>query len=114
MSWRRTYRDYLRDMEIAALDCLEFIEGMDYGAFNQDRKTQATVAQRIAVIGEAANQIPANIRLQMSGMPWNDVIGMRNKLIHEYYGISIEIIWQTIQEDLPPLRREISRIPASS
>ena len=47
-------------------------------------------------------------------MPWNDVIGMRNKLIHEYYGISIEIIWQTIQEDLPPLRREISRIPAGS
>ena len=114
MSWQRTYRDYLRDMEIAALDCLEFTEGMDYAAFNQDRKTQAAVAQRIAVIGEAANQIPANIRLEMSGMPWDDVIGMRNKLIHEYYGISIEIIGQTIQEDLPPLRREISRILAGS
>lgn len=58
-------------------------------------------------MGEAARHIPANVRRSYPEIPWQDIVDMRNKLVHEYFGIDLEVLWRTVQEDLPPLRDEI-------
>jgi len=61
-------------------------------------------------VGEAVKKIPNSIRDEHSEMPWREIAGMRNKLTHEYFGIDIETIWDTIKEDLPALKEAVSRI----
>ena len=64
----------------------------------------------LEIIGEAVKKIPANIREKYSEIPWREIGGMRDKLIHEYFGVDIETIWDTIHEDLAPLKSLISRM----
>jgi uncharacterized protein with HEPN domain len=81
-------------------------------SFSRDKKTIKAVVRSLEVIGEAANKIPQNIRDSYPEIPWLEIIAMRNRLIHEYFGIDLDIIWQTIEEDLDPLDR-IVRVIAS-
>jgi uncharacterized protein with HEPN domain len=76
---------------------------MTYVSFNQDKRTIDAVIRNLEIIGEAANFIPAQVQDQFPDLPWNKMRGIRNILAHEYFGISISIIWQTIQQDLDPL-----------
>lgn len=102
--------DYLRDIEIAATECLEFIEGLDYEGFAVDRKRLAGVSQRIALTGEAANQISNDVKLFAPSVPWQEMVDMRNKLVHDYYEIRAETIWNTLQDGLPPLIKQVDRL----
>lgn len=107
---RRFYLDYLRDILEAVEDALTFADGMDYPTFHTDRRTNLAVVRALEIMGEAARHIPANIRRDYPEIPWQDIVDMRNKLIHEYFGVDLEVLWRTVQEDLPPLRDEIRRI----
>ena len=71
--------------------------------FTQDEKTVDAVVRNFTVIGEAANNVPEDIQLKYPQVPWADIIGMRNFFVHEYFGVSNEVLWTTIQEDLPAL-----------
>jgi len=106
----RDVRDYLNDILEMIEDINKFIEGMSYENLVNDKKTLYAVIRCLEVVGEAVKKIPDSTRDQYPEMPWQEIAGMRNKLIHEYFGIDIETIWDTIQEDLPALKETVARI----
>ena len=100
---KRTYIDYLKDMLENANRGIFFAQGMDYKTFTKDEKSVYAVIRAVEIIGEATRNIPEEIQSKYKNIPWRDVSNMRNKLVHRYFGIDVEIIWKTIQEDLPDL-----------
>lgn len=104
---QRSYRDYLRDILQAAEEALDFVQGMEFSNFSSDRKTNLAVVRALEVIGEAARHIPQRARRRHPQVSWQDMVAMRNKLIHGYFGVDLEVLWRTVQVDLPPLRDEI-------
>jgi uncharacterized protein with HEPN domain len=68
------------------------------------------IIRRLAIIGEAVNNIPNNFREEYSNIPWREISGMRNILVHEYFGVKMERVWKTTKEDLPDLREKINNI----
>lgn len=106
----RIYIDYLRDMLENANRATQFIEGMDFKAFSKDDKTVYAVIRAVEIIGEATRNIPQEIRTKYPEIPWRDASDMRNKLVHRYFGINLEVIWQTLNEDLPMLATALQEI----
>ncbi len=107
---QRDFKDYIEDIIISIKDIDQFIIGMTYDEFINDKKTFNAVIRSIEIIGEAAKNIPENIAKKYNDIPWNKMAGMRDKLIHGYFGIDIEIVWKTIKDDIPdilPLMQEI-------
>lgn len=107
MSPDREIRDYLEDILQAIADAREFTRGMDLEAFTADRKTVSAVVRSLEVVGEAVKKIPAELRNLRPEVPWTEAAGMRDKLIHEYFGVDLETVWQTVQDDLEGIRQAI-------
>ncbi len=106
----RLYLDYLKDM----LDSIEkaqlFVIGMTYADFAVDAKTVFAVIRALEILGEAAKQIPAEVQSRQPDIPWRDLAGMRDKLIHHYFGVNLTLIWKVVQEDLPLLQPQIKQL----
>jgi len=98
---KREYDDYLRDMLENAEKALSFVKGLDYDGFCKDDKALYAVVRALEIIGEAARQIPENVRQANPEVQWREVAAMRNKLTHEYFGVNTKVVWRTVQEDLP-------------
>ena len=81
----------------------EYTAGMDLMRFSEDRKTIDAVVRNFTIIGEAAIRIPERVIADNPEIPWRDMSDMRNIVVHEYFGVSNKILWETIQSDLPPL-----------
>jgi uncharacterized protein with HEPN domain len=106
----RDYRLYVKDI-VAAIDSIhEFVAGMDSAAFQADDKTASAVVRKLEIIGEATKQIPETMRQSYPEVPWKEMAGMRDKLIHSYFGIDYGLVWRTINERLPQVKRELERI----
>jgi uncharacterized protein with HEPN domain len=86
---------------IAAIQ--EYTAGMNLKSFAEDRKTVDAVVRNFTIIGEAAIRIPEQVIAENPKIPWRDMSDMRNIIVHEYFGVSNKILWETIQSDLPPL-----------
>ncbi len=103
----RDWRLRVEDILEAASRIEAYIAGLDFEQFQADGKTVDAVVRNLEVIGEAAGHL-SRVREEIpSDIPWADVSGMRNVLIHEYFGVDIGILWQTITVDLPPLRASL-------
>jgi uncharacterized protein with HEPN domain len=101
---KREFLDYLEDIIEALNSVMEFVEGMSYSDFMQDDKTTSAVMRKLEIIGEAAKNIPAEIKKKHPQIPWRDMAGMRDKLIHEYFGVDLKRVWRTIEKDLPKVK----------
>ena len=105
----RDYRDYLKDICQAARKALDFIEGVAYEDFAADDKTVYAVVRALEIVGEATKRIPQDVRDRYPQIPWRSMAGIRDKLIHDYVNVSLEVVWRTLTEDLPPLLPMIER-----
>jgi uncharacterized protein with HEPN domain len=98
----------LLDMLTWASHASEFLENMDEAAFSESKLHQAAVTRCVAVVGEAAGRLSRALRDQHPDIPWALIIGMRNKLIHDYGGVALDILWQVAHEELPRLAARIA------
>ena len=94
---------YLLDILIAARKALQFLEGMTWQEFAQSELHQNAVIRPLEIIGEAARRVSQETRDAHSEIPWEQMIGMRHRLIHEYFRVNLATVWETVQNDLPPL-----------
>ncbi|MBI5189085.1 MAG: DUF86 domain-containing protein [Nitrospirae bacterium] len=101
MKWE--YLDYLEDMLDEIKRIGEFVNGLDYKEFFVDTKTVYAVIRSLEIIGEASKKIPRPVKSRHKDIPWKEMSGMRDKLIHEYFGVDLAIVWLVATEELPPL-----------
>lgn len=99
----REWRVRLDDMIQAAERALGYVQGLTYEQFAADPRTIDAVSYAIVVIGEAANALKDVGPRLAPEIPWADIRGMRNKVAHEYFGVDVRVLWQTVGEDLPAL-----------
>lgn len=104
---KRDYWDYLQDILEAIQEIANFIAGMDFETFTKDRKTINAVVRSTKVIGEAATEIPKSLQNRYPNIPWKKMATMSNTLIHKYFGIDLEILWEVASEDIPSLKSPI-------
>lgn len=107
----------LRNWKMRITDILQciakirrFTKGYSFDDFQGDDKTIDSVLRNLEIIGEAARHVPAEIRARYPELPWAEMLTMRNIVIHEYHGVNLSIIWQTVKEDLPALVSPLKRI----
>jgi uncharacterized protein with HEPN domain len=93
-----------------ALKARCFVEGVDFDGFSSNDEKVFAVVRALEVIGEAARHIPRSVRALSTELAWDDIVGMRDKLIHDYMGVDLEVVWRTLQEDLPPLCAALERL----
>ena len=100
-----TNRDnsYLLDILIASRNAITFTEGLSFDDFLESELHQNAVIRPLEIIGEAAGKISQETRSHFPQIPWKLMIGMRNRLIHDYLDIDLKTVWDTIQNDLPSL-----------
>jgi len=97
----------LRHMLDAALEARSFISGRSRADLGQDRMLTLSLVKCIEIIGEAAAQVYYDGRKDVPGIPWPSIIGMRNRLIHAYFDVDLDRVWDSVVDDLPPLIAEI-------
>ena len=107
---KRTYIDYLLDIADSIEKVQKFMEDFTLEDLRGDQKTQYAVVRGFEIIGEATKNIPASVKNAHKDIPWKDMMTMRNKLIHEYFGVNIGVVWKTMNEDLPDLKIKIANI----
>ncbi|MGB9627709.1 MAG: DUF86 domain-containing protein [Thermodesulfobacteriota bacterium] len=107
---KRDYHLFLKDI-IDAIEAIEkFVEGMELEAVIEDDKTSSAVIRKFEIIGEAVKNIPDSMREKYSNIPWKRMAGMRNRLIHGYFGIDYKLVWGAIKVEIPKIKPELQKI----
>jgi uncharacterized protein with HEPN domain len=104
---------YLFDILESARAILAYMRGKDWDAFSKDQLLQDAVVRRLEIIGEASGRISMETQQRYSYLPWQAMKGTRNKVIHEYDSVQLDIIWDIVQQDLPSLVSELEKISPS-
>lgn len=101
---KKDYRDYLDDIINAITKTEQFIGKMTFEDFEEDEKTIFAVVRALEIIGEAAKKLPESLKNKYPKIPWREISGMRNKLIHEYFGVNLRVVWDTVKKDIPTIK----------
>ena len=110
MKLKRESVDYIKDISEAVSKIEQFTQGIKYHDFVKDEKTVFAVLRAFEIIGEATKNVSKSIKTKYANVPWREMTGIRNKLIHEYFGVINQVIWKTLKEDIPPLKPKIEQI----
>lgn len=96
------------------LESIEWIEkdtkGMSKDDFLQNVPIQDAVIRRIEIIGEAIRNLPSELKKEKADVPWQDIMDMRNKIIHEYFGVDLGLVWEVVKKDVPELKDNVKKI----
>jgi len=103
-------RDYLRHILLEAEYLLSASSGLTFEAFSSDETLQRAFVRSLEVIGEATKKVPADFRTEHPDIEWRAMAGMRDRLIHDYFGIDYEIVWDVVRNRIPELRRQVSSL----
>ena len=106
----RDFRVYLEDILAAITKIRRYMTGFSKGAFAADDRTVDAVVRNLEVIGEAVKQLPLALRAHEPGVDWQKIAGLRDILIHQYFGIDTDIVWDVVQSKLPSLEGAVSRL----
>jgi len=101
---------HLLDIYQYGQDVVAFVQGMNRTSFAADSKTQRAVLYSITVMGEATKRLSTELRSQNPQIPWKAIAGMRDKVIHQYFGVNLQVLWDTVQQDLPTLQPVIAQM----
>ena len=107
---QRDYKAYLEDIIEAAAAAREFVTGMDKDELGKDRRTRDAVVRNLEVIGEAAKKLPAQMKRDHPEVEWKKIAELRDILVHDYFGIDMDIVWDVVQNKLPVLTEQVRRI----
>jgi len=99
----RDYRLFLDDILEATAKIREYTVDLDFSVFSKDSKTQDAVVRNLEIIGEAAGRLPEPVRLKAPEIEWRKIVGLRNILAHEYFGVSLPVVWDIVQNKIDPL-----------
>ena len=106
----RDPRLYCDDILDSGNAILEFVEGLSFDDFCNDRKTYSAVIREFEIVGEAVGKLPESFRQRRPDVEWQDIKDFRNLLSHEYFGVDLEIVWNIIEDDLPVLMDAVKKI----
>lgn len=109
----RDIRDYINDLIESCENILEFTRGMSFEDFSLDKKTINAVIRCLEVIGEATKKLSIDFRLGYPNIPWKQMARMRDKLIHEYFGVDKQMVWQVVEKNIPQILPLLRGIPIS-
>jgi uncharacterized protein with HEPN domain len=107
---RHEDRVRLQHMLDAALEIQQYVQSSARQDLDRDRKLVHSLVRLLEIIGEAATQVSEELRRNVPGIPWSVIVGMRNRLIHAYFSINLNVVWSTSTEDIPLLITEIKKI----
>jgi uncharacterized protein with HEPN domain len=102
----------LRHILDAAREAVGFIEGLQREDLDKDRKLYLSLIRLLEVIGEAARNLSSEFRQEHPDLEWKSMVGMRDRLIHGYFDVNLEVLWETVTSDLPPLIEKLEKIIA--
>lgn len=106
----RDYKVYLEDISEAVLKILRYTENISFADFSSDSKTIDAVIRNLEIIGEAVKKLPAKVRDKNPEIDWKKIAGLRDILVHEYFGIDNEIVWDIIRNKLPDFKTQIETL----
>jgi len=101
---KRDYVMFIEDILEAISKIEKYVENYTYVDFAGDAKTVDAVLMNFAILGEAVKHIPEEVKQRYPDVPWKKMAGMRDKLVHEYFGVQLDVIWETIKKDLPQVK----------
>lgn len=106
----REFLDYIEDV-LTSMDKAEnFIQDISYDDFLADDKTSYATLRALEIIGEAVKKVPQAVRNSYPEIPWTEMAGMRDKLIHDYFGVNLQTVWDTVKKDIPELKSKFKQV----
>ena len=104
---KREFRDFLLDMANSTIQAQKFVSGMQFEDFESDTKTVYAVMKAIEIIGEASKKVPDDIKQKYSQIPWKEIAGIRDKIVHDYFGTNPFILFDVLKNHLPELEKNL-------